>query len=126
MAQFIFKINGIDITPYMNWNGLKYGVGDLDSEEAGRTLDGIMHRSRVATKMRWDVPVKKLTTSQLHTLLQLISPEWVTLTCFDLQRGETSYRVYSNNYSVETEASGLTNIEGEILWMEFTFPLIEE
>lgn len=122
---FIFEVDGVDITPYMNWDGLKYGTNDLDSEEAGRTLDGIMHRSRVATKIRWDVQVKKLTTPQLQTLLQLIRPEWVTLRCTDLCLGERTYRAYSNNYSVEVCGTGL-GVDGEILWSEFSFPLIEE
>lgn len=122
---FIFEVDGVDITPYMNWDGLKYGTNDLDSEEAGRTLDGLMHRSRVATKIRWDVQVKKLTTPQLQTLLQLIRPEWVTLRCTDLCLGERTYRAYSNNHSVEVCGTGL-NVDGEILWSEFSFPLIEE
>lgn len=126
MEDFIFEIDGVDITQFMNWDGLKYGVNDLDSEEAGRTLDGMMHRSRVGTKIRWDVQVKKLTTSQLHTLLNLIRPEWVTVRCFDLCLGVRTYRAYSNNYSVEVVASGLDNVTGEILWSEFSFPVIEE
>lgn len=122
---FVFEVDGVDITPYMNWDGLKYGVNDLDSEEAGRTLDGIMHRSRVGTKIRWDVQVKKLTTPQIHTLLNLIRPEWVTVRCTDLALGERTYRAYSNNYAVETVGTGL-DVDGEILWSEFSFPLIEE
>lgn len=123
--SFTFKIDGTDITQYMDWSGLKYGVNDLDSEEAGRTLDGIMHRSRVSTKIRWDVRTKKLTTSEIQKLMQLIRPEWVTLTCTDLCLGERTYQAYSNNYSVETVATGL-NVDGEILWSEFSFPLIEQ
>ena len=122
--SFIFEIDGTDITPYMNWEGLKYGTNDLDSEEAGRTLDGIMHRSRVATKIRWDVTTKKLTTAEATKLLQLIRPEWVQLRCTDLCLGERTMIVYSNNHSIEMLASGV-NVKGEILWNEFTFPLIE-
>lgn len=122
---FIFEIDGTDITPYMNWDGLKYATNDLDSEEAGRTLDGIMHRSRVATKIRWDVTTKKLRTSEAMTLLQLIRPEWVQLRCTDLCTGERTLTVYSNNHSIEMGASGLS-VDGEILWNEFTFPLIEQ
>lgn len=122
---FTFSIDGTDITQYMDWSGLKYGVNDLDSEEAGRTLDGVMHRSRVATKVRWDVRTKKLTTPEIQKLMQLIRPEWVTLTCTDLCLGERTYQAYSNNYSVDTVATGL-NVDGEILWSEFSFPLIEQ
>ncbi len=125
MDDLIFEIDGVDITPYMNWDGLKYGTNDLDSDEAGRTLDGIMHRSRVATKIRWDVRTKKLRTAELQKILQLIRPEWVTLRCTDLCEGERVLRVYSNNHSVDLCASGL-DVEGHLLWNEFTFPLIEQ
>lgn len=124
-VNFIFEINGVDITPYINWSGLKYGVNDLDADEAGRTLDGVMHRSRVATKIRWDVPTKQLTTTEVQMLMELIRPEWVTLRCTDLCLGERTYQAYSNNYSIETVATGV-NVEGEILWGSFTFPLIEQ
>ena len=30
-----FKIDGVDITPYMSFEGLKYTTFDLDSDEAG-------------------------------------------------------------------------------------------
>ena len=47
----VFKINGTDILPYVAYQGLKWQRNDLDSEGAGRTLDGIMHRARVSSKM---------------------------------------------------------------------------
>lgn len=122
---FVLEINGTDITKYMNFDGLKYGVNDLDSEEAGRTLDGVMHRSRVATKVRWDVRTKKLRTNEVTELMQLIRPEWVTVHCTDLCLGDRTYQAYSNNYAVETVATGV-DVDGEILWSEFTFPLIEQ
>lgn len=123
--NFIFEVDGHDITQYMNFDGLKYGVNDLDSEEAGRTLDGVMHRSRVATKIRWDVRVKKLYTEQLQELFQLIRPEWVELHYTDPCLGERTAMFYSNNYSADVLASHQLD-EGKILWSEFTFPLIEQ
>lgn len=125
MSKFFMQINGVDILPYVDWSGVKYQVNALDSDEAGRSLDGKMHRSMVGMKARWDITTKKLTTDDLHTLLQLIAPEWISLHTYDLQRGEATYNVYSNNYNIELEASGL-NVDGELLWKEFTFPLIEE
>lgn len=121
-----FEIDGVDITEYLNWDGIKYGTNDLDSEEAGRTLDGEMHRSRVATKIRWDLTTKKLTTGEARMILRLIRPEWVTLTCLDLVEGMRTYQVYSNNHSIDLEASGLDAVSGKLLWQEFTFPLIEK
>lgn len=121
-----FEIDGVDVTPYLSWDGIKYGTNDLDSEEAGRTLDGKMHRSRVDTKIRWDLTTKKLTTAEARMILQLIRPEWITLKCLDLVQGMRTYRAYSNNHTIELEASGLDAVTGKLLWKEFTFPLVEE
>lgn len=123
--NFVFEVDGKDITKYMNFDGLKYGVNDLDSEEAGRTLDGIMHRSRVATKIRWDIQVKKLYTDELQELFQLIRPEWVTVHYTDPCMGERVAQFYSNNYSVDLESSYEVD-SGKLLWSEFSFPLIEQ
>lgn len=123
--DYVLEIDGVDITPYMNWEGFKYGTNDLDSDEAGRTLDGIMHRSRVATKIRLDVTTKKLRTSEAQKILKLIRPEWVTVTYLDLCEGLRTVQMYSNNHSIDMAASGV-DTEGGILWNEFTFPLIEQ
>lgn len=119
----IMEINGVDITPYMSFKGLKYTTFDVDSEEAGRTLDGTMVRSRVATKVRWDVQVKPLRTNQITTLMNLISGETVTVRASDPVQGLRTSTFYSNNNALEMEITSYDE-EGE-LWSEFSFPLIE-
>lgn len=119
----VMEIDGVDITPYMSYKGLKYTTFDLDSDEAGRTLDGNMVRSRVATKVRWDVQVKPLRTAELMQLLQLISPETVQVKATDLMHGVRTGIFYSNNNSMQIEITSADE-SGE-LWSEFSFPLIE-
>lgn len=119
----VMEVNGTDITQYMSYKGLKYTTFDLDSEEAGRTLDGNMVRSRVATKVRWDVQVKPLRTAQITALMQLISGETVSVRATDPVFGLRTGTFYSNNNSIEMEITSYDE-EGE-LWSEFSFPLIE-
>lgn len=121
----VFEIDGEDITKYIAFSGLKFTVSDLDSEEAGRTLDGNLRRSRVATKVRWDVPTRPLKTSELQHLFSLIKKEWVTLRASDPYFGLRSARFYSNNYNVAMKISSKTS-DNEELWDSITFPLIEE
>lgn len=120
----VFKIDGVDVTPYMHFEGLKYTTFDLDSEEAGRTLDGNMRRSRVATKVRWDVPCRALRTAEVTYLFQLLSPEWVTLEASDPLFGPRSGTFYSNNNSIAMKISSTT--ETNELWEGFSFPLVEQ
>ena len=56
MSRPIFKINGHDYTRYLAEDGLKPTRNDLDSDGSGRNLlDGLMYRSRIATKVKWTV-----------------------------------------------------------------------
>lgn len=120
----VFEIDGTDITPYIAFEGLKFTTFDLDSDEAGRTLDGNLRRSRVATKVRWDVPCKPLKTSELRKLFQLLKPEWVQLRASDPVFGLRTGTFYSNNNSIEMKITSKVS-EDEELWDGLTFPLIE-
>lgn len=120
----VFEINGTDITKYMSFEGLKYTTFDLDSDETTRTLDGNLRRSRVATKVRWDVPCKPLTTSEVAELFQLLKPEWVSVRASDPLFGLRTGTFYSNNNSIAMKITSKVS-ETEELWDGLTFPLIE-
>ena len=120
----VFEIDGTDITPYIHFEGLKYTTFDLDSEETTRTLDGNLRRSRVATKVRWDVPCKRLRTKEVEEILRLLKPEWVQLRASDPLFGLRMGTFYSNNNSISMKITSKTS-EGDELWEGLTFPLIE-
>ena len=120
----VFEIDGTDVTPYINFEGLEYTTFDLDSEETTRTLDGNLRRSRIATKVRWDVPCKLLRTKEVETLMQLLKPEWVQLRASDPLFGLRVGTFYSNNNSISMKITSKTSEDNE-LWEGLTFPLIE-
>lgn len=121
--MFRLLVNGTDLTPYIAFQGVKWTRNDVDSPDTGRTMDAVMHRGRVATKIRLDVSCKPLTDSEASTVLNAIYPEYVSVTYTDPQVGGLVTRtMYSNN----NPASYLLNREGqEDLWDGITFPLIE-
>jgi len=56
------RLNGRDITKYIEMGGFNLSENDLDSPKSGRTLDALMHRGKVAEKLKAEikfVPVKK-------------------------------------------------------------------
>ena len=120
----VFEIDGTDITPFIHFEGLKYTTFDLDSEETTRTLDGNLRRSRIATKVRWDVPCKRLRTKEVEEILRLLKPEWVQLRASDPLFGLRVGTFYSNNNSISMKITSKTS-EGDELWEGLTFPLIE-
>lgn len=119
----ILKINGTDITPYIAAGGFKWQRNDLESPKAGRTLDGIMHRGRVTTKMRLDITCRPLYLLELKMIMTLIYPEYVQVEYDDPMSGRVSKTMYSNN----TPATCLiVHEDGTETWDEVTFPLIEQ
>ena len=121
--MFRLLVDGTDLTPYIAFKGVKWTRNDVDSPDTGRTLDALMHRSRVASKIRLDISCKPLTDSEASTVLNAIYPEYVTVQYTDPQAGGLVTRtMYSNN----TPASYLLNREGQDdLWDGITFPLVE-
>ena len=118
----ILKINGVDILPYVAHQGVKWQRNDLDSADAGRTMDGIMHRGRVATKIRLDVTCRPLRSTETQMLLNAIYPEYVTVEYLDPMYGLVTKQMYSNN----TPATHmLLQDDGVEWWHDITFPLIE-
>lgn len=118
----VFKVNNVDMLPYVDSDGFKWQRNDLDGESAGRTLDGIMHRERVAVKIRLDINCKPLTTAQAVTVLNAILPEFVQVEYTDPMYGRTIKTMYSNNAPASVMR---IQEDGTELWNGISFPLIE-
>ena len=75
-------INGTDITPYLAKQGeaIKYTRNDIDGPNAGRAMDGTMYRDRVTVKDKWTITCRPMTTAECSTVLNLIYPEYVSVT----------------------------------------------
>lgn len=119
-----FAINGVDITPYIAYGGLKWQRADVDGQNAGRTLDGTMIRDRRAIKIRWDVTCRPLTASELSTVLTLIEPVFVTLNYTNpVTNAVTTGQFYANNFPVQFNMITKNGVE---YWSGLTFPLIQK
>lgn len=115
----ILKINGIDILPYIEQKGIKWTRNDLDGSNAGRTMDGIMHRERVSSKIRLDITCLPLKTEDASMVLNAIHPEYVEVEYTDPMYGHVYKTMYSNN-------NPATYIDTKTdLWEGISFPLIE-
>ena len=117
-------IDGVDITPYIAYRGVKWQRSDLDAPNSGRGLDGKLLRNRVASKVRLDVTCIPLPADQASIVLTVIMPQWVKVKYTDPQIGaEVTKTMYSNN----NPASYLMRKpDGTEYWDGITFPLIEQ
>ena len=119
----ILKINGVDILPYVAHQGIKWQRSDLDSSEAGRTMDGVMHRGRVATKIRLDITCRPLRSEETQIVLNAILPEYVNVEYTDPMYGLVMREMYANN---NPATHMLIQEDGTEWWSGITFPLIEK
>lgn len=119
----VLTVNGVDMIPYTKYQGFKWQRADVDAPDSGRTLDAIMHRGRVGTKIRLDVECHPLTAEETSIVLNAILPEWVQVTYTDPMYGEVTKTMYSNN-NPATFCHKFPS--GKELWSGITFPLIEK
>ena len=122
MAAYRFTVNGVSLLNYLAEDGIKWTRFDVEAPDTGRTLDGVMHRGRVATKVRLDVTCRPLTSAEASVVLRAILPEYVTVRYIDPQDGSVTRTMYSNN--IPTLCSQVYS-DGTCLWTGLTFPLIE-
>lgn len=117
------KINGTDIMQFVAMGGMKVTRNDIDSSNAGRTLDGTMHRGRVTQKKKIEVKCRPLLQSETEILLNLINPEYVTVDYIDPQAGARyGIQFYSNNVPASLLFIDPNGVEH---WKDISFPLVE-
>jgi len=131
------KIDGVDITDYIAHQGVKWSRNDVDGPNAGRTMSGLMIRDRVATKIRLDITCRPLKNDELRILLNLLLPEFVTVTYDDPMYGVVSKTMYANNNPATflfkrefNPPDGWFICHDEVpepfeYWTNVTFPLVE-
>lgn len=113
----------VDITPYIAWQGLTFSRNDVDGPDAGRTMDGMMHRDRVASKEKMNITTVPLTRAQSSMIQTLLFPETIQVRVNPYPRtmGTKVMSMYSNNvattYIIHRES-------GEDI-QSLSFPLIE-
>lgn len=118
----VLKIDGVDILPYVAHQGVKWQRNDLDSAESGRTMDGVMHRGRVASKIRLDVTCRPLRSEEARILLNAIFPEYLLVEYTDPMLGLVIKQMYSNN---NPATHMLLQDDGTEWWHDISFPLVE-
>ena len=114
----------VDVTDMVAFQGFKWQRNDVEAPNSGRTLDALMHRSRVATKIRLDITCRPLRLAEASTVLQLIYPEYVQVRYTDPQEGTVVERtMYSNN---NPASFCIKKPDGTEWWDGITFPLIQQ
>lgn len=115
-------IDGMDITRFIKFQGLKWSRNDVDGPSAGRNIRGDMIRDRVGTKIRMDISCKPLKDAEHKMLMQLLMPEFVSVYYDDPVYGTGTKVMYANNHNSEY---CIRRPNGDEYWHNVSFPLIE-
>lgn len=87
MAKPVLIINGHDYAPYVL--ELNPSRNDLDAEGSGRDVQtGLMYRTRIGTKQKWEVKMLRLTEAVHKQLIADINPVFYSVTVLDPTTGQ--------------------------------------
>ena len=111
-----------DITSFIAAKGVKASINSLDADGSGRDLDGLMHRTLVAHKRKFEIKFKPLRTSDLDTLLTLLKNEWLDLK-ITTATGSITATVYP---SATISYGAILGSDDNELWGDFGVSLIEK
>lgn len=121
----IIKINGHDYTEYLAEDGLKPSKNDLDSDGSGRNLlDGLMYRSRIATKLKWTVTFNRMDAATLKALEDDLYADSNYVSVTLLEAGLNRYVTRSYYTSAITEGTQ-RYLGGETVYDGVTFNITE-
>lgn len=124
MSAPYYTINGVPILPYIKDGGLTIDENDLDSEDSGRTLDGVMHRGRIAIKDKHTIMCRPLYTAESQIVINAISAdEFVEVeTNVHPKYGTVVKTMYNSS---RTAAVFRLDEDGDAVWDNISFTLIE-
>ena len=93
MARPVLIINGHDYARYVE--ELNPSRNDLDADGSGRDVQtGLMYRTRIAVKQKWDVKLLRLTEAVHRQLLADISPAFYNATVLDPVTGQQATKTF--------------------------------
>lgn len=118
----------VDGVPIKAPSAITWSVQDVSTPDAGRTLDGVMHKERLPLpggqkrklKLEWAV-VRFGTESR--SILQAFTPEYISVTYPDPQEGDLVTKTF---YTGDKETQFKTWWTGSQLMTSLSFAIIEQ
>lgn len=123
MARPVLSINGHDYAAYVE--ELTPSRNDLDADGSGRDVQtGLMYRTRIATKQKWEVRLLRLPEAVHRQLLGDIAGAYYEATVLDPTTGQAGTRTF---YTAQAPfgAQRYDRETGAAVYDGMTFSMIE-
>lgn len=119
-TNLISKVDGVTLkyTP----SEFTYGLQDVSDTQAGRTLDALMHKNRIAQKRKLNLSWNVLHPEEISELFQMFDPEYVEVTYWDAKDGREETRTF---YTGDKSAPVYSWAVGTKFYTKVTFNIIE-
>jgi len=125
MAQPYYRIKGINILPYLSEGGLSWEENDIDAENSGRTMDGLMHRKIVTIKDKHTLTFRTLDVDEAQIVLNALSGSdyiQIQTNVHPKRRGDITLTMYNSSRKA---AVYTLNEDGNSVWTIESVSLIE-
>lgn len=119
--EYYMKINGVDIIDYIE--SYTSSENDLDAPNSGRTLDGVMHRGKVSSKIKIEIKLVPVEASVLNRIFPLLRNEYISCeTNLIPGYGNLSMSMYNS-----TRKTGIAIIttDGKVMHRDASFNIIQ-
>ena len=112
----------VSILPYVFYQGIDGSRNDVDGSAAGRVLDQAkMFRDRLATKYKWNITTRAISSSDAKMIEGLLMPEFFQIRTDYFTPTVTQYTVYSNNVTT----AYIINTGTDYL-VKLSFPIVQQ
>ena len=101
---------------------LTWGLQDVSDSDAGRTQDAIMHKNRIAQKIKLSLSWSNPTPAETASILQAFDPEYIDVTYPDAKSGGNETRTF---YSGDKSAPVKIWTVGNKRYSQVSFDIIE-
>lgn len=114
----VLTVNGTGITP----SKMKISIQDISSPDAGRTLDGVMHKDVVASKRTIDLTFNGKRPDEVSSILKLFEPVYVDISFHDPREGKVITKTfYTGDINAESKIWTVNNK----IYSSISFSVIE-
>lgn len=116
------RLNGRDITRYIAAEGFNLSENDLDSPKSGRTLSGLMHRGKVAEKMKAEIKFVPVRKEVVDWVMPIIRNQYFTCETDLFAGGRMILEMYN---STRKYGVAVIDIDGEVWYTGVSFNIIQ-
>lgn len=121
MANAMITVDNVEIKCPSEFT---YGLEQVNSADAGRTQDAVMHVERIALKVKLELGWSGLTWAEIATIMQAFLPEYINVKYPDMLTGQYETKLFYTGDKSAPVKQWFTN-DGEKIIDKLSFNIIE-